>query len=287
MLLIGLIIALIVLIIGSITDIQKREVLDYLSYGLIFVAFAVSGVYSVIAKEYYSIISTGFGFIIGLSIGFAMFYLGQWGGGDSKLIMGLGAIIGFNPFKALGEINLWLIFLLITILFVGGIYGLVWSSVLAIKNRKVFNKYFVKLYKQVQTARIIVNILVIIGCIITVWIIPSELKLFVIIILTAFFLIFYIWIFVRVIEKSCMIKTISIAKLTEGDWINKEIFIGKRYIAGPKDLGISKEQILLLKKHKIPTVQVKEGIPFIPAFLIAYIAILILYFIGAASYLGH
>ena len=38
-----------------------------------------------------------------------------------------------------------------------------------------------------------------------------------------------------------------------------------------KDLGISLQQIALLKKLKVKQVWVKEGIPFVPSFFFAYI----------------
>ena len=121
--------------------------------------------------------------------------------------------------------------------------------------------------------------------------------------------------FIKSIEKCCMIKLVEPEELTEGEWINKDIYIDlkkgkakigkktdkevtkklkaaknvnteekarKEYICGPKDLGISKEQIatlLKLKKSKIYTkkIEIKIGIPFVPSFLIAY---LISYFVG-------
>ncbi|PIO05594.1 hypothetical protein COT47_04145, partial [Candidatus Woesearchaeota archaeon CG08_land_8_20_14_0_20_43_7] len=45
----------------------------------------------------------------------------------------------------------------------------------------------------------------------------------------------------------------------------------KKYICGPKDLGIEKKQIAILLKHKVKKVLVREGIPFVPSFLIAFI----------------
>ena len=62
---------------------------------------------------------------------------------------------------------------------------------------------------------------------------------------------FYMWIFVRAIEKSCMYRLVEPSRLTEGDWIVKDIYVGKQYICGPKDLGISKNQIRkLIKFHR-------------------------------------
>ena len=115
-------------------------------------------------------------------------------------------------------------------------------------------------------------------------ILPGEYKLLLIFFIAMFYVLFYIWLFVKIIEESCMIKNVAVSKLTEGDWIFKDVFIGKKYIAGPKDLGISREQIELLKKYsargKIKTVTIKEGIPFIPAFLVAYVATIVMYFLG-------
>ena len=72
-----------------------------------------------------------------------------------------------------------------------------------------------------------------------------------------------------------MVKNVSVNKLVEGDWIVGDIKIKGKYICGPKDLGISMTQISLLRKNHVKEVLVKEGIPFVPAFLIALIVSLI------------
>ena len=50
-------------------------------------------------------------------------------------------------------------------------------------------------------------------------------------------------------------------------------------MTGPKDLGISKSKIRKLvefyKKGKVRKILIKEGIPFVPSFLMAYIFTLI------------
>ena len=52
---------------------------------------------------------------------------------------------------------------------------------------------------------------------------------------------FYVWIFVKSIEKSSMYRLVEPYKLTEGDWIVKDVYIGKTRITLPKDLGIEKK----------------------------------------------
>jgi len=279
----SIIIAFIALLIGSMTDLRKREVPDYVSYSLIVFAFASSIFYSIIKGDYIYIAQTAMGFLIGIGIAYAMFYLGQWGGGDSKLIMGLGAVIGFNAFVIFGEKNYWLVILLILIVLVGAIYGLFWSIYLAIKHRKEFRKALIDISRKkniLLMRRIAMGSLIVFAAI-AIFMIPEEFKLMFFVLIAAAFFMFYLWLFVRVIEQGCMVKDVSISVLTEGDWIYRNVYIGKKYVAGPKDLGISREQIALLKKYekqgKVKKITIKEGIPFIPAFLIAFILTIMLY----------
>ena len=284
MLWISALVAFIALLIGSITDFQKREVHDYVSYSLIFAGFGISIIYSILTGTFY-ILQTVMGFGIGVGLAYAMFYLGQWGGGDSKLLMGLGAVFGFNIFNIysiFGEKNLLFMLFLINVIIAGAVYGLLFSVYLAIKHRKQFIKN-IKVWadkKEIKLARIILLTFTVVSALIIIFLIPQEYKLVFLSIVALLFFIFYIWLFVKIIEESCMIKSIPVSKLTEGDWIYEDVYIGKKYITGPKDLGISKKQINLLKNNKkIKTVLIKEGIPFIPAFLIAFILTIVMYYL--------
>jgi hypothetical protein len=87
--------------------------------------------------------------------------------------------------------------------------------------------------------------------------------------------IIYLYIFTRSVEKGTMVKEVPPSYVTEGDWIDKEIRHKGKYVCGPKDLGITKKQIALLKKYKIKKIPVKYGIPFIPCFLLGYITTLV------------
>jgi prepilin signal peptidase PulO-like enzyme (type II secretory pathway) len=66
-------------------------------------------------------------------------------------------------------------------------------------------------------------------------------------------------------------------KLTEGDWLVKQVKIGKTIIAPPR-LGLEKKQVELLQKlykqKKIDKILVRYGIPFAPAFLFSFAATL-------------
>ena len=79
--------------------------------------------------------------------------------------------------------------------------------------------------------------------------------------------------FIKAVETSCMIKKVPASKLTEGDWIVKNVYVKGKYITGPKELGITEEQIKRLPKKL--KVTIKEGIPFVPSFLASYVLLLI------------
>ena len=93
---------------------------------------------------------------------------------------------------------------------------------------------------------------------------------------------FYIWIAIKAVENACMLKYVKPQQLTEGDWIAKDIKIDGEYITGPKDLGIEKKKIskliALYKKGKVKKILIKEGIPFVPVFLISFLIVVLIYF---------
>lgn len=270
-------IALTILLLGSYTDMRTREVPDWLNFSLIAIGFALNALISIIFWEYTSIVSSIIGFGIIFVIGWMMFYSGQWGGGDSKLLMGLGALLGINIFQK--QIP-FLAHFLVNLIVVGALYGIIWMFYLIFKHWKKFRIEFKKLAnkRNVKITRIVVLVAFVLLLLLSFFISTVLLRSTFLYIALISGLSFYLWLLVKTVEKACMIKPMTPDKLTEGDWIAKEVKLGKKYIAGPKDLGIEKKQIRLLKKlynqKKIKTVLVKEGIPFVPSFLFAYLTTL-------------
>ena len=277
------------LLIGSVTDLKTREVPDWVNYGLIISGVALNALFTFVYGQFeikalenggvlYTLsmdsylISSLTGLIIFFCIAYLMFDAGQWGGGDSKMIMGLGAMIGIDFSK-----NMFLFGFFINALLAGAVYGLLWSILLAVKNRKKFSREFRNgLLKEsaVKTKKFMLVGLILMT--ISLFLI-EQYPVKVLILSLAFLALttFYLWIFVKAIEKSSMYKLVEPSKLTEGDWIVNDIYVSKKYICGPKDLGIGKSQIRKLvefyKKGKVRRILIKEGLPFVPSFLIAFI----------------
>jgi hypothetical protein len=221
-----------------------------------------------------------------------MFYTAQWGGGDSKVLMGVGAVIGFPvglPIsKTIGSwfsdplhnLPLLFYFLAFTML-IGSIYGIVWSIFVSVKNYNRFKEDFLNRLKErkVVICKWVVLILALSILIAAMFakdaITRGMISILGLIIVASF----YLFLYIKSVEKVCMQKFVKPSELTEGDWIVEDIIIAKKVIASPKDLGVSKEQIehliLLYKQGKVKKVLIKEGIPFVPSFLLGMIAAVI------------
>jgi len=270
-------IGFLVLLIGSYTDIKTREVPDWINFGLIGTGFGINLLFSIIYWKTNFILASIIGFAAFFVLAWIMFYTGQWGGGDSKMIMGLGALIGIDIFSK----NLFLMHFLINALLIGALYGVLWSIFAIFKNKKKFIKAYKKLTKnkKIILTKKIVLVSFTILILISFFISDNFIKLIVFYLIVVLVLTFYLWIVIKAVENSSMLKYVLPKQLTEGEWIAKDVKVDGKYITGPKDLGIEKKKIKklieLYKKGKVKKILIKVGIPFVPSFFIAYVLTLI------------
>jgi len=267
------------LLIASYSDIKTREVPDWVNFSLIAAGIGIRLIMSAVQMNPMPLIEGAIGMIAGVVIAYTMFYAGQWGGGDSKLLMGLGALIGIK--LSVAEVPFFFSFLINTFL-IGAVYGFIWALILAIRRRKDFVPALKKIAKNnsVKIIHAIVIIAAVAFGIIALLINDFMLRLGALLIAILTLATFYLYVFIKSIEESCMKKYVAPDKLTEGDWIVEDIVYKGKRICGPKDLGIEKKQIQelmrLYKQKKVKRVLIKEGIPFVPSFLIGYLMTLIL-----------
>ncbi|MDD4563777.1 MAG: hypothetical protein PHF09_02800, partial [Candidatus Nanoarchaeia archaeon] len=77
----------------------------------------------------------------------------------------------------------------------------------------------------------------------------------------------------KVLQEKVLTKKISVKNLKVGDWLAEDIEINKELIKSDFK-GISLKELRLIQKKK-KFIIIKEGIPFAPAFIIAFILYLI------------
>lgn len=389
--------ALLALFVASITDLQKREVPDLLNFSLIAIGLIIGIINSIFGQNIWFFISSVVGLFAGYLIGAAMFYTGQWGGGDAKMLMGLGALLGLDIYslieKGMSTLSESLfVNVFVSIFVVGIIYGIGYLFFVMIKNWKIFKKLLRKKLREKKTRIVKHTIIgiVLIGLIAGVLIQDTQLRVSIVALTGILLFGFYFSLWVKIIEKEIMTTPMSMNDITPGEWISKKIFIAnkeqspvksikqlvalfyergekhtplkrnkfinhktkelikkitiktyvgtgiinkifkgiqirknkekynsfrkkviyalhleketsfdayikkndleylkkvlekeniifkKKYLCGPKDLGISEEQIRVIRREKIKSLLVKKGVPFIPAFLLGYILVLII-----------
>ena len=266
-------VTLFVLIIASYCDLKWREVPDWLSYGLIFAALGVRTIFS-IEYGWEILISGAIGFGIFFGLACLLYYSNQWGGGDSKLLMGMGGVIGVAyPFNSSSWNLFWFFLLLLSL---GAIYGLLWVAGLATKERKKFLPEFKKAWLEHKKLHLILGIISLVLFILFLFGLKYNFS-FIWPIIPFPLITFYLFLFVTTVENSCFIMKREVSKLTEGDWLAEEVKVADKIVMKKKTL--EKEDLdLLLKWHqekKLNQVVVREGVPFVPSFLFAYVALLL------------
>jgi len=258
-------VAIIWLIFASVQDVRKREIANWLNFSLIGIGLAFK-----------LIIGLGGNwnvFIYGL-VGFAVFYVlaligyysGAVGGGDAKLLMGIGAVL---PSGSLIEIIYFGLMFIGIFLIVGAVYSLVYSAFVAganrIRFRAGFNHVFGRIWKRYYFI-IPLFVLVVLFRLEIQFILLGGLLL----VLPA------LYAYTKAVD-SCMIKLVSWNELQEGDWILGDMMIGKRLIRSRAN-GLTADEVKLLKKMK-RKVFVKHGVPFAPVFLISFLIFTVFFFL--------
>ncbi len=266
-----IIVTFIWLVFATIMDLKTREVPDWLNYSLIIIGLGSNLLYSLFVKDFNYFLFSIIGFGVFFVIANIMYYTKQWGGGDCKLLMGLGAIFGnYEPLSLFSSINKlpFLATLLVNIFIAGAFYGIVYAIYLAFRNKKKFLIEFKKTdFKFFKISFLILLIFNLVGFFIFENLLFKMLIFISFIVLIGLFLVY----FIRAVENSLMYNKLEVTKLTEGDWLVNDVFKNGKLICKARNIGLTKEDIIALKKNKIKEVLIKDGIPFVPGFLIGFI----------------
>jgi Flp pilus assembly protein protease CpaA len=259
------ILALAALGVGSITDLKKREVPDWVSYGLMFAALGTRLLYSIFTQEKSFFLTGLYGFIFFVIISHILYYLKQWGGGDAKILMAVGALIGFN---------LELAFFILLLILVGALYGLFFSAHLAIDNEQQFKSSFKSYLREFRLLANAAIVFLVVG-ILSFFVFEFQFSFLIFSIAVIACIGIYSFLFVKAVEDTCLIKKVKASELTEGDWVMETIRINNKILITENNLGITKEQMAKLKNYK-KLITIRLGVPFIPAFFLSYVAFILL-----------
>jgi Flp pilus assembly protein protease CpaA len=256
-------------ILGAIMqDLRRREVDNLWNFSLIGFALAYRLAISIYIWDYQFVLNGLIGFVVFIILGNLLYYGRVFAGGDAKLLIALGVILPLSydwvlNFKIFGSF----IFLF---LIGGAIYVFIWALVLVFLRFKDFKKEFLKQIRRTKGIFYLSFIFALLWLVISLAFGQPILG-----ILSITIILFpVLLVFAKSVEEACMIKSLPPSKVTEGDWLYKNIRIGNKVIRAHWE-GVSRKELKLIQKKYKKKVLVKQGIPFTPGFLIGLIATLI------------
>ncbi len=243
-------------IVAVFQDLKRREVDNWLNLLLIIGGFGFVFL-SAVFNGFGVVLFTVFSFIIMFFISNLFYYGRVFAGGDAKLLFAFSLFLaGLSVNETLINIGLFVLILMIS----GAVYSLAYSFALFFINIKKTGNIFYNYLKKKEFIYCFTGLIVllILGIFYNILLIISLFGL----------LLLILFIFAKSVEKICMIKFISGKELREGDWIIEDVNVKGKTIKADWE-GLSLEDIKLLRNKK--KIKIKQGIPFVPGFLIAFI----------------
>ena len=253
-------------IFAVIQDVRSREIANWLTFSLIAFVIAYRVFYSIYSNNFMFFIYGLVGVCLFVGLGYLFYYAKVFAGGDAKLLFGIGGIFPYSSMADYVYYGLGFILLL----FISGVsYTLIYSLFLVKNNYISFSKFF---FKELQKRKYFFALSFLIGLFIII--VNSNLDISLILLICFVIISPLLFAYIKAVEHSCMIQLVSPEKLTEGDWLERDVKLKGRMIK-KNFRGLSFEEILMLRNaHK--NVWIKSGVPFAPAFLIALVLLFLL-----------
>ena len=129
------VLGLVWIMIATVHDLKTTFILNWLTFSLIIAGFAYRGFYSVSIGSFLPIFLSLCGFVIFSAMGFVFYYAGMFGGGDVKLLRGIGVILPYANYSDLVKFGA-LFFILFFVS--ASVYSLGYVLFYSLKNKKKF-----------------------------------------------------------------------------------------------------------------------------------------------------
>ena len=250
------------IIFAVVQDIKKREVADWLNFSLVTFALAYRAFYAAYSSELMFFVYGVLGFVLFFLLANLLYYSHVFAGGDAKLLMGLGVVLPYSSFSDLAYLGLGFVLLLFL---AGAVYSAIYSIFIVRKN---YDKFASAFKKNLGSRRNLVFALAFAALFVgLIYYLSGDFLLSALGVLFAVFA-FFLVVCAKSLEV-CMIKLVSPGRLTEGDWLVADVKLSRGVIKKTVH-GLSAEDIVKLRGIG-KKVLIREGIPFTPAFLIAFL----------------
>lgn len=248
-------------------DLKTTEIPDKIPYAMMVFGIVGHAIESYLTWSYWPVLLsmiTGLSF---LGFGFLLYFFGQWGGGDAKLLSAIGFLVSgvsprsrvtlFFPFQVSFFFNLFL---------VGAVYMILYALTISFINRKIWSVFLQDLKanaKMILTFNLSSILSIFLLGVVSIEYLnllsSSDLVSLGLITMLMTVGLFFLWKFVKVVEDVGFKKRIPISKLKIGD-----VLVDSKVWE-----GITEEELKKIRKSGKKYVWIKEGVRFAPAFLLA------------------
>ena len=253
--------------IAAIWDLKTTEIPDQIPYIMMAVALVAYGVQAYAESNYWIILNSLIAGLSFLGFGFLMYYFGQWGGGDAKLLSAIGFLLPTAPSGFSNLLFPFSLSFLFNLFLVGAAYMLVYASILAMMNTKIIER-FISDVKSSSNIFVLGSMPLFLIFVILNLLISNFLSIRInaeflinnsVLPLIATIFIFVIWKFAKAVEEVGFKKKIPIQKLRVGD-VPEYFKLWE---------GITDKELRKIKSSGKKIIWIKEGIRFGGAFPLA------------------
>lgn len=253
---------------AAIFDLKTTEIPDQIPYAMAAIGLVLNAIQAILVGSYWPILNS---LIWGLSLlgfGFLLYYFGQWGGGDAKVLSAIGFLIPDLPqifgTKLMFSFPLSYSF---NVFLVGAAYMLVYAFIIALIHKKIFFKFLddMKASSKVLSIGSVALFIsfILINLFLANFFRISFDALFILknslLPLIATIALFAVWKFAKAVENVGFKKRIPISKLRVGDVLEESKLWE----------GITEKELAKIKKSRRRFVVVKEGVRFAGTFPLA------------------
>ena len=267
------------LLLASLFDLKTGEIPEKITRGLIAIIILIALIYSIYTLNPSPLLQSLFVGTAFFLLGYLMFYLGEWGGGDVKLLAGIGCSLGLlgsmNYFAGTLEgIFPYYIDYFINLAIVASPYVIVYSFLLGLMKPLVFEEFTGYCKKKSSLLLILLSF---IPLLLVLNLNMSRLALIYLFIPVLIVLSIYL----KAVEKIALQKTIDVQELNEEDILADDLIVDRKKIVSRRDMeGLDRNQVIeiqrLASEGKISkNITIRWGIRFAPILFLAFLLTLI------------
>jgi len=248
---------------AGIIDLKTTEIPDEIPYTMMGIGIAGHLIQAYSSWSYSPIaisVMVGLGFLI---FGFFMYYMGQWGGGDAKLLSSIGFLLPTLSHRSPMQVFPFPLSYFFNVFLVGSVYIIIYSIILSFINKKILVSFIEELKANLKEVLVLSSFFMVFIILVFVFV-SKHLEIFSVFmaVKSGFFMtlgilcFFFVWKFMKTVEDVGFKRKIPVSSLKPGDVL----------LESKVWEGITEKEVERIKNSGKKYVWIKEGVRFAPVF---------------------